>query len=214
MTLPTVSLFSFLQDALVRATLKLVWGPSTDPNKLAPPMAQYPPAQEWPDWCRVSYHGPHLVKVAFLDSLPRFTEGKHGSSILDQVDNIRLRRLSHYKCRTDWNHEFVRADLVDDGSNKPLVMVWERDLPLTGAKTEKQRGLRVKSGLPCQSIDRVTYITEDDFLDFVKLKGAYPLRTADFPTPSPNILQLASVLEIHSLSFPTYYVYSTMCYCW
>ncbi|KAJ4288332.1 hypothetical protein N0V88_007370 [Collariella sp. IMI 366227] len=162
-------------------------------------MAQYPPAQEWPDWCRVSCHGPHLVKVAFLDSLPRFMR-KHGSSILDQVDNIRLRRLSHYKCCTDWNHEFVRADLVDDGSNKPLVMA------------EKQRGLRVKSGLPCQSIDRVTYITEDDFLDFVKLKGAYPLRTADFPTPGLNILQLASVLETHSLSFPTYHVYSTMCY--
>ncbi|KAK4133000.1 hypothetical protein BT67DRAFT_435260 [Trichocladium antarcticum] len=166
-------------------------------------MAQYPPAQEWPDWCRVSCHGPYLVKVAFLDSLPRFMR-KHGSSILDQVDNIRLRRLSHYKCCTDWNHEFIRADLVDDESNKPLVMVWERDLPLTGAKAEKQRGLRVKSGLPCQSIDRVTYITEDDFLDFVKLKGAYPLRTADFPTPGPNILQLASVLETHSLSFPTY----------
>lgn len=174
MTLPSVSLFSFFQDALLRATSKLVWGPSTDPNKLAPPMAQYPPAQEWPDWCRVSCHGPHLVKVAFLDSLPRFI--RNGSSILDQVDNIRLRRLSHYKCCTDWNHEFVRADLVDKESNKPLVMVWERDLPLTGAKAEKQRGLRVKSGLPCQSIDRVTYITEDDFLDFVKSKGAYPLR--------------------------------------
>ncbi|KAJ4288305.1 hypothetical protein N0V88_007343 [Collariella sp. IMI 366227] len=136
-------------------------------------MAQYHPAQEWPDWCRVSCHGPHLVKVAFLDSLPRFIR-KHGSSILDQVDNIRLRRLSHYKCRTDWNHEFIRADLVD-GSNKPLIMVWERDLPLTGAKAEKQRGLRIKSGLPCQSIDRVTYITEDDFLEFVNLKEAYPL---------------------------------------
>ncbi|KAJ4288310.1 hypothetical protein N0V88_007348 [Collariella sp. IMI 366227] len=160
-------------------------------------MAQYHPAQEWLDWCRVSCHGPHLVKVAFLDSLPRFIR-KHGSSILDQVDNIRLRRLSHYKCRTDWNHEFIRADLVD-GSNKPLIMVWERDLPLTGAKAEKQRGLRIKSGLPCQLIDRVTYITEDDFLDFVKLKGGLSFK-------------LASVLEIHSLSFPTYHVYSTMCY--
>lgn len=103
-------------------------------------------------------------------------EGKHDSSILDQVDNIRLRRLSHYKCHTDWNHEFVRADLVDEGSNKPLVMVWERDLPLTGAKVEKQRGLRIKSGLPCQSVDRVSYITEADFLDFVKWKDAYLLR--------------------------------------
>jgi hypothetical protein len=139
-------------------------------------MAQYPPAQEWPDWCRVSFHGPHLVKVAFLDSLPRFMDGKRDSSILDQVDNIRLRQLSHYKCHTDWNHEFVRADLVDEGSNTPLIMVWERDLPLTGSKVEKQRALRIKSGLPCQSIDRVSYITEADFSDFVKWKEAYLLR--------------------------------------
>ena len=38
------------------------------------------------------------------------------------------------------------------------------------------------------------------------------LRTAHFPDPGPNILQVASVLETHSVSFPIYHVYSTMCY--
>ncbi|KAH6844766.1 hypothetical protein B0I37DRAFT_446744 [Chaetomium sp. MPI-CAGE-AT-0009] len=212
MTLSTTpSPLSFLQDVLPRA-LKLAWGPSTDPNKIVPPMDQYPSAEEWPDWCRVFSHGAHLVKVAFLGSLPRFKGGKHDSSILDQVDNIRLRCISHYKCLTDWNHEFIRADLVDEGSDKPLIMVWERDLPLTGGKTEKQRGLEIKSGRRCESVDRVSYLTEENFSKFVKSKQAYLLRTADFPLPGPNILQLASVLETHSLSFPMYHVYSTMCY--
>ena len=141
-------------------------------------MAQYPPAEDWPDWCRVSSHGSHLVKVAFLDSLPRFIDGKDDSSILDKVDNICLRQLLHYKCNTDWNHEFVRADLVDQGrGDMPLVMVWERDLPLTGRKVEeRKRGFAIKSGLPCQSVDRVTYITEADFADFIKSKDAYLLR--------------------------------------
>ncbi|KAK0655098.1 hypothetical protein B0T16DRAFT_4055 [Cercophora newfieldiana] len=212
MTVLSVSLVSFLQNFLDRATPKLVWGPWTDPNKRAPPMSQYPPDQKWPDWCRVSSHGPHLVKVAFLDSLPRFT--RDGSSVLNPVDNIRLRKLSHYKCNTDWNHEFIRADLVDNESNKPLVMVWERDLAPTipGATAGKQSGLKAKSGVPCRSIDRVTYITEDDFSNFVALKRAYLLRTANFPTPGPNILELASVLETHSTRFPIYKVYSTMCY--
>ncbi|KAH6616140.1 hypothetical protein B0J18DRAFT_438972 [Chaetomium sp. MPI-SDFR-AT-0129] len=213
MTLFTAaSPFHFVQDVLRRVTLKLAWGPSTDPNKLAPPMAQYDSAPEWPDWCRVSFHGAHLVRVAFLDSLPRFMEGKHDCSILDEVDNIRLRQLSHYKCDTDWNHEFVRADLFDERKNRPLIMVWERDLPLTSAKVEKQRGLKIKSGFPCRSVDRVSYLTEGDFSDFLKLKGADLVRTADFPAPGPDILQVASVLEIHSLSFPMYHIYSTMCY--
>ena len=157
-----------------RATSKLVWGPSTDPNKLAPPMTQYHPAQEWPIWCRVSSHAAQLVKVTFLDSLPKFME--RGSSILGQVNRIRLRRLSHYKSHTDWNHEFVRADLVDVGSNMPLVMVWQRDLPLSGEVAQRQRALKIKSGLPCRPVDLVSYITEADFSDFVNLKDAYVLR--------------------------------------
>ena len=57
----------------------------------------------------------------------------------------------------------------------PLVMVWQRDLPLSGEGTQRQRELKIKSGLPCRPVDIVSFITEADFSDFVNLKDAYVL---------------------------------------
>lgn len=171
-----MALFSFFHDLLYQVTLKLTWGPSADPNKLAPPMAQYEPAPEWPRWCSGTSHGSNLIKVAFLDVLPQFIQGRHDTSIFDQINNIHLQSLSHYKSSNTWKHEFVRADFIDKRSKKQLIMVWERDLPLTGPKNGKQRILELKSGSSCESVDRVTYIKETDFAKFLNDMQADILR--------------------------------------
>lgn len=174
-----MTLFSFFHDLFSLATLKLVWGPSTDPNKLAPPMAQYSAAPEWPSWCKVSSHGANIIKVTFLDILPDVMQGRHDISILNCVENIRLQQLSHYKSGNAWNHEFIKADLIDMESKKKLAMVWERDLPLIDPRKKKYRAVEIKSGLPCESIDRITLIKETDFTSFVNEKQAYVVRYVD-----------------------------------
>lgn len=166
--------FSYARD-FFQSTLTFLLGPTADPNKLAPPMSQYEFAQEWPSWFSISSSGSSIIKRVFLDTLPGYAMNRYDCSMLHRVDSIRLRRLSHFKCRTSWNHEFVRADLVD-GNNTPLIMVWERDLPRTTKKGTAVRNLQAKSGLPCQPIDRVSYITETDFANFIDIKKAYVLR--------------------------------------
>ena len=49
-------------------------------------------------------------------------------------------------------------------------------------------------------------------LDLLGLGSRHFHQSRRFPSPSPNILQLARVLEIHSLEFPTDHAYSMMCY--
>lgn len=168
--------FSFVHSIFhqIQSILNLSSGPSSDPNKLAPPMSQYHPPPEWPKWCLVSSNASYLIKVAFLDLLPRL-KIEHNYSILDQFNDIRLQTLTHYKSLEDWNHEFIRADLVGN-SNKLLIMVWERDLPLMSPKDTKHRKLRIKTGRSCQSLDRVSYLSETDFLKFRHSKNAYRLR--------------------------------------
>ena len=139
-------------------------------------MDQYPPAEEWPSWCRGSSHGAYLVKSTFLGALPDFTKGGQNGSVLDQVSNIRLRRLMHYKRHTDWNHEFIRAGLVHEGNGGPLIMVWERDLPLLHGKRDTKRNVKIKSGFPCKSTDRVSYTSPANIDDLIKKKEAYCLR--------------------------------------
>ena len=56
------------------------------------------------------------------------------------------------------------------------MMVWERGIPSRSGKGETKRGLKIGSGVQCQSIDRVTFISQADFDDFVKMKEAYCLR--------------------------------------
>ena len=103
-------------------------------------------------------------------------EGKYNGSLLDQVSNLRVQRLMHYKCNTDWDHEFIRADIFNKENKCSLTMLWERDLPLRGGKSETKRDYKLKLGLQCESIDRVTYISQSDLGQFMKMKDAVCLR--------------------------------------
>ena len=144
-------------------------------------MAAYNDPPEWPLWVRGTHKGHLLVKIALLQDLPDTVKDARlgaNSSILRKVDNLLLQQLVHYKCKTDWNHEFIMAKLFDQETKSHLMMVWERDLPLLSGKPEAKRTFQIKSGMDCDAVDRVAYLSGADFNDFCKKKQAVPLRYA------------------------------------
>jgi hypothetical protein len=138
------------------------------------------------------------------------------TTTIQQVDNIRVSRVAHYKnAKDDWRHEFVVVTLLDGsrGSiapDEPLYLKYERSWTEVEDDKKKQRAKVESSTVSSIAIDqpvlREDIITPWAPSDIDKLKRAVKrgkkllLRFASSPSPYSSLHY--SLYHTLSLCFP------------
>ncbi|KAJ4306910.1 hypothetical protein N0V88_000282 [Collariella sp. IMI 366227] len=186
----------------------------------------YPPTiktmedpRTWPQWLLVRICE-RLTGENWLNV--NFKTGYQLEPSIQQVDNLRVSRVAHYKdTQSAWGHEFVLVTMLDISSpDEPLYFRYERcckppqaeDSKLPRGILASSRASSIFSNKPEEKGDYITPLTSAAFKIQLKNKKQNVLLRHMTFVDCPTILDLAAVLEAHSVLSPEYRLYATMCY--
>jgi len=166
----------------------------------------------WPVWL-IRHLGKNLTADKWL--VENF-EYERSTTTIQEVNNIRVSRVAHYKdAKGDWRHEFIIVTLLDDSRGdiapaEPLYLKYERSWTEVEDDKKKQRAKiessRVSSIVIDQPVLREDIITPWAPRDIDKLNRAVKkgkkilLRFTSSPHSSLYLLfSITAMLTIHCL---------------